>query len=208
MLYCTWGAPREVFNITVSRDIQACSIVLYIIAERWVGARKYRDVFEMVKEAVLESIEQGGDEPRCTISNLRPGAREALTSVVGGFVEPNADFSAMLDDMIGSPRPGQVAEGIIGEGANQAMWFNAPPEPNPSNSSHRARHIQSMVGGTGRNAREGALDFMFPLESLALDALSMDFAVPEGMNAFADGLVDIPHSEWVMQYAASPFRHR
>ncbi|KUJ16071.1 uncharacterized protein LY89DRAFT_102668 [Mollisia scopiformis] len=43
LVYCTWISPQEVFSIKTSSDMNACSIVLYIITERWPGAKKYRD---------------------------------------------------------------------------------------------------------------------------------------------------------------------
>lgn len=53
LIYCAWASPKEVFTISTSNDMNACSIVLYIITERWPGARKYRDVYETIKQSEL-----------------------------------------------------------------------------------------------------------------------------------------------------------
>src|SRR5689334_23269960 len=36
LLYCLWAAPNAVFSISTSNGLDACSIVLSVIAERWV----------------------------------------------------------------------------------------------------------------------------------------------------------------------------
>ncbi|KAH8678268.1 hypothetical protein BX600DRAFT_148081 [Xylariales sp. PMI_506] len=102
LLYCTWAAPKEVFSISTSNDINACSIVLYIITERWTGAKKYRDIFETVKQAVLESIEEGSYEPRRIIRNLRPGLETAF-STIEPTQEVQGEFSVLVADMAGGP---------------------------------------------------------------------------------------------------------
>ncbi|KAI0121059.1 fungal-specific transcription factor domain-containing protein [Xylariales sp. AK1849] len=105
LIYCVWASPKEVFSISISDDMNACSIVLYIITERWSGARRYRDVYEAIKQMVLESIEEGGYEPRRTITNLRPSLRAALKTM-DHHDEGQREFSAMLSDMAGgTPEP-------------------------------------------------------------------------------------------------------
>ena len=277
MLYCVWSAPREVFKISTSRDIEACSIVLYIIAERWVGARKYRDIFEAVKEAVLEAIERGANEPRCPIvTSLRPGAREALNTVVAGagLVASQGEFSAMLDDMIGQSMPslqtgsadhvvgdkdgedngddeksahvphssivGSVPDShnsVLGGSTIQASipgWNSPGQGPTACSGSYsdgqqqqrqRRYGTSSDTGSTGAyvvgshghgsssdmgsnsvgagitssyagGIRDGGVDFMFPLDNVALDALTMDFAVPGSMGLLMDGLGDGSQTGW------------
>lgn len=103
LLYCTWASPKEVFSIGTSNGLNACSVVMYVIAERWTGARKYRDVFDAVKQAVLETIEAGGDEPRQAIDNLRSHVISALkTAGSNGEGVCRAEFSAMVNDMAGT----------------------------------------------------------------------------------------------------------
>ncbi|KAK5120928.1 hypothetical protein LTR85_005712 [Meristemomyces frigidus] len=71
LVYCAWLSPKEIFNSTVSNDINACCIVLYVITERWPAARKYRDAFEAVKQTVIDPMsESQNHEPRRTIVTL------------------------------------------------------------------------------------------------------------------------------------------
>ena len=137
------------------------------------GARKYRDVFEAVRQAVLEAIEKGGDTPRCPIANLRPEVRAALRSVVGGFVEAKGEFSAMLDDMIGSPGS-QSRDANDGSHAGQDHWSEDPP------SNHNTGPgFPHATFDNGDSFPHEAATYVFNLDNMAMDDLAMDFSVPE-----------------------------
>jgi hypothetical protein len=56
LIYCAWTSPKEAFNSSVSNDINACSIVLFVITERWPAAKKYRDAFESIKQIVVDPL--------------------------------------------------------------------------------------------------------------------------------------------------------
>jgi hypothetical protein len=99
LVYCTWLSPQEVFSITTSNDMNACSIVLYIITERWPGAKRYRDMYEAVKQSVLESIEESKYEPRRAIKRLNTG----LFTKIDDNEEGAAEVSRMVADMAGDP---------------------------------------------------------------------------------------------------------
>ncbi|KAF2001585.1 hypothetical protein P154DRAFT_619260 [Amniculicola lignicola CBS 123094] len=101
LVYCVWISPKEVFNLKTSNDMNACSIVLYIITERWPAAKRYRDVFESVKQTVMESIEENGYEQRKVIKSLRPGLEETLKDM--DSEEGRQQFEAMMTDMAGEP---------------------------------------------------------------------------------------------------------
>lgn len=79
--------------------MNACSIVLYIITERWPGAKKYRDMYEAVKESVLESIEESKYEPRRAIKRLSP----SLVHSMGRNEEGRDEVTRMVADMAGLP---------------------------------------------------------------------------------------------------------
>ncbi|KAK6062486.1 ungal specific transcription factor [Seiridium cupressi] len=103
LLYCAWASPKKVFNISTSNDMNACSIVLYIVAERWPGARKHRDLYESIKQVVLESIEEGKYEPRRAITSLGSDIRSGVRAIndIDGYEELTA--YAMVTEMAGSP---------------------------------------------------------------------------------------------------------
>lgn len=102
LLYCSWVSPLEVFNIKANSHINACSIVLYVIAERWPGARKYRDIFEVIKQSVMEAIEDGQYAPRRAIKKLKPDMQEALRALQPLEGGPE-DLSALMAEMSADP---------------------------------------------------------------------------------------------------------
>jgi len=97
LIYCTWISPEEVFSSSTSNDINACSIVLFVITERWPGARKYRDTFELVKHNVVDMISSGRHQkPRQVIKVLK-----LLQPVEMG--EDGGEFAKIVGNMSGEP---------------------------------------------------------------------------------------------------------
>ncbi len=100
MIYCAWLSPPN--YIHPESPLTDCQILLYIMTERYPSARKYRDVFERIKTAVLSMIAQGKHEPRNPVnldSNVQAGF-ESLQAQVGPSM--SADFSFMINTMTGN----------------------------------------------------------------------------------------------------------
>ncbi|KAH3956156.1 hypothetical protein HBI68_195890 [Parastagonospora nodorum] len=125
LIYCTWLSPKSVFGMKTSNDMNACSIVLYIITERWPAAKKYRDVFENVKQTVLESIEENGYEERKAIGSLRPALQTTMKTWEKGE-EGQLDFEAMIADMAGRD-VGRAEESIPDAGRPEAESLSFGP---------------------------------------------------------------------------------
>jgi hypothetical protein len=87
--------------MTNSNAMNACSIVLYIITERWPGAKKYRDMYEAVKQSVFESIEENKYQPRQAAKRLNLG----LFSMMNRNEEGREEVTRMVADMAGEPIP-------------------------------------------------------------------------------------------------------
>lgn len=101
LIYCIWINPQEIFGINTSAGISACSIVLHVMAERWVGAKKYCDSFEFISKCILEFLgHQPSPVPRQGLLENGEGLRE---SVKGLQMDENGRFQCfrMLDDIIG-----------------------------------------------------------------------------------------------------------
>ncbi|KAK7918220.1 transcriptional regulatory protein [Apiospora marii] len=103
LVYCAWALPKEVASINASNDMNACSIVLYIITERLPAARKYRDIYETIKSMALESIETSQYQARRAITKLRPCIQGALLALQSDQFDEQDKLSAMLLDMTGEP---------------------------------------------------------------------------------------------------------
>jgi len=81
--------------------MNACSIVLYIITERWPGAKKYRDTYEAIKQSLLESVEESKYQPRRAIKGIYPDLLPSMARTEEGSTE----VSRMVADMAGAPMP-------------------------------------------------------------------------------------------------------
>ena len=100
LIYCTWISPEEIFSSATSNDINACSIVLFVITERWPGARKYRDAFEAVKQNVIDPLAEGKNHgPRHAIEFSKSIIPSTLPSVEMG--EDRQEYSRIVTDMAG-----------------------------------------------------------------------------------------------------------
>jgi hypothetical protein len=100
LIYCTWISPEEIFNSATSNDINACSIVLFVITERWPAAKKYRDAFEAVKQNVIDPLANGKSHgPRQAILLLKSVIPSGLPSADMG--EDWQEFSRIVTDMSG-----------------------------------------------------------------------------------------------------------
>lgn len=101
LIYCAWLAPAGFINATSS--LTDCSIMLYVMTERFPSARKYRDVFERIKTSVTDLIEQGKHQPRKTVEVL--GDKEMRARFMG--LDQNLtgggrdDFTHMISEMTG-----------------------------------------------------------------------------------------------------------
>jgi hypothetical protein len=113
--------------------MNACSIVLYIITERWPGAKKYRDMYEVVKQSVLESIDESKYEPRRAIKRLNPG----FFSSMNRNEEGREEVTRMVADMAGEP----IAQG---EGLDFATSGAAPYIPNFPNDLPLQLHATTL----------------------------------------------------------------
>lgn len=105
LIYCAWLAPPD--YISVDGPLTDCQLLLYIVTERYPSARKYRDVFERIKKAILDLIAQGKHEPRHPV-HLEPVIQEGVTKFSnqwepGGMAGMGNDFNFMINSMIGNP---------------------------------------------------------------------------------------------------------
>jgi hypothetical protein len=102
LIYCIWQDPVAVFSISANNDLNACSIVLYVITERWPGARKYRHAFETIKQCIMELLGDGELQPRKPLTGLDANLRATLKDVQNLHPEGKQDFGRMVSDMLES----------------------------------------------------------------------------------------------------------
>ncbi|KAI1101459.1 fungal-specific transcription factor domain-containing protein [Jackrogersella minutella] len=100
LIYCAWLAPLNF--ISVDGPLTDCQILLYIVTERYPSARKYRDVFERIKSAIMGIIAQGKHEPRNPVQ-IDPNVQKGFANFEGQWAPGmGADFSYMVNTMTGN----------------------------------------------------------------------------------------------------------
>lgn len=136
MIYCAWLAPMNYLN--AEAPLTDCQLLLYIMTERYPSARKYRDVFERIKTAVLSVIAQGKHGPHNPVnldSNAQAGF-ESLQAQVGPAI--GADFSFMVNAMTGNA--------MVGNAAPSFELSMDPSAANPLVSGYAPQHHPGDVG--------------------------------------------------------------
>jgi hypothetical protein len=96
MIYCAWTDP-ELYDTEMAADFGACSTVLYVIAEQWASAKKYRDAFELVAEKTAEYVlstkrSREAGQRAAAAEKQAEGSRHA-TSPIGGAITAREDIS-------------------------------------------------------------------------------------------------------------------
>lgn len=98
LIYCTWLAPKDRLN--VANPISDCNIMLYVMTERWPAARKYRDIFEQIKNIVEDVIagesHEATREAGILDSKVTKSCRVLDQSLSGGA---RSDYSRMINHM-------------------------------------------------------------------------------------------------------------
>ncbi|KAJ5628554.1 C6 transcription factor [Penicillium lividum] len=78
LLYALWTHTEEVWSVSMSNNIRACSTVLFVMGERAAWVKKYRDAFELLVNAAMEKL-QGNETAR------NAGIAELMTAQHGGI---------------------------------------------------------------------------------------------------------------------------
>ncbi|KAH8204367.1 hypothetical protein TruAng_001418 [Truncatella angustata] len=126
--------------INVDGSLTDCQLLLYIVAERYPSARRYRDIFERIKVAILDIIAQGKHEPRLPVC-LDPSAQESVAGFQGqwghGMAGMGNEYNFMINNMIGAPvttppfelELDPTATCLLGEYAQHTADFGFPVWP-------------------------------------------------------------------------------
>lgn len=85
-LHCIAARPA-LYNARNAGAIGACSTVLYLIAEQWSGARKYRDTFEIVADKLVAKVNE-------TQSEFQTGSFEYQGATGNASAYPNSDLQS------------------------------------------------------------------------------------------------------------------
>jgi hypothetical protein len=98
-----WQDTTTKVNFKNVGALSDCSIVLYVMTERWPESRKYRDLFEAVKKSVLEAIEEGRHFAPTAVTSLHASLRDFPVDTTMESVSD--DLEQMIRDITGESIP-------------------------------------------------------------------------------------------------------
>ncbi|KAI0007454.1 fungal-specific transcription factor domain-containing protein [Xylariaceae sp. FL0662B] len=148
LIYCAWLAPPNF--LSVEGPLTDCQILLYIFTERYPSARKYRDVFERIKTAILGIIAQGKHEPRHPV-HIDTNVQDTFASPDGQWGPGmGADLSYMINAMTGNA----AATPVFDMGMNPATTMQHPSQPAPPLDQY-----QMVWSGMPHSMPHGTSDF-------------------------------------------------
>ncbi|KPI42053.1 putative transcriptional regulatory protein [Cyphellophora attinorum] len=118
LVYCAWLSPGFV---EVESSFADCQLLLYVITERYPSAKKYRDIFERLRNAIRDLLQTGNHQPGAPVPSLAldPAMLQhdfadllGQESTMGGWAAHSGigtDFTHMINTMTGAS--GNVFEG-------------------------------------------------------------------------------------------------
>ncbi|KAI0804139.1 fungal-specific transcription factor domain-containing protein [Xylaria sp. FL0064] len=112
LLYGLWTQQHAIWSYSLSNDIRACSLVLFVMGERAPWVKKYRDAFEVLVNATMEKLENG-------VNNLAETAAVQMRNVTNS----NTDFTTEQFDNLADGEDGGDAWKVVAELAN---WIDQP----------------------------------------------------------------------------------
>ncbi|KAI0526635.1 fungal-specific transcription factor domain-containing protein [Xylaria bambusicola] len=111
LLYGLWTQQHAIWSYSLSNDIRACSLVLFVMGERAPWVKKYRDAFEVLVNATMEKLENG-------VNNLAETAAVQMRNVTNS----NTDFTTEQFDNLADGEEGDAWK-VVAELAN---WIDQP----------------------------------------------------------------------------------
>ncbi|KAI1180259.1 fungal-specific transcription factor domain-containing protein [Nemania sp. FL0916] len=111
LLYGLWTQQHAIWSYSLSNDIRACSLVLFVMGERAPWVKKYRDAFEVLVNATMEKLENG-------VNNLAETAAVQMRNVTNN----NTEYTNEQFDNLAEGEDGDAWK-VVAELAN---WIDQP----------------------------------------------------------------------------------
>lgn len=143
LLYALWTHAHDVWSVQMSNDIRACSTVLFVMGERAVWVKKYRDAFELLVNAAMEKLEVNDPSRKIGMAELmtaQSGSNNPLFSsspAPGPFKHPYQNQPS--SSSIPAPNINLASDARI----RPDMRTTQEPEPNPPNSTPNSADTQN-----------------------------------------------------------------
>lgn len=119
LIYCAWLSPPNFSDFDIS--LTDCQLLLYVIAERYPSAKKYRDIFERLRTAIRELMQAGNHQPGHPVPSLAldPSllqqdfadllGHESMTGSWPAYAAMSSDFHYMINTMTGNHQQSMTA---------------------------------------------------------------------------------------------------
>jgi hypothetical protein len=92
-----WHSPSHTAIKTMSA-LSDCSIMLYIMTERWSNIKRYRDAFEVIKRTVLDLMADGKHQPKpAVMGDVFSGLQDFDFDMIGDINRD--DLEQMFGDL-------------------------------------------------------------------------------------------------------------
>lgn len=89
LISCIWKSPEQALNMSTTNALSDCTIMLYVMAERWPTAGRYRDTFERLKQLVLgRGTAEEQDDDNIILEPSTPAVND---SGLGGASNPQTN---------------------------------------------------------------------------------------------------------------------
>ena len=143
-IYCAWLAPAGFFGSDSA--LSDCQLLLYVIAERYPAAKKYRDIFERLRSTVINMIHAGKHQPGQPVQ-LDSSMHQDFANLGDTWPFPS-DFAQIFNSISGQnletatfdPAYGSIAPAMSGEVGLMPYW------PAGSGSSMQGMHSNEYMG--------------------------------------------------------------
>lgn len=111
--------------------MNSCSILLYVITERWPRAKRYRDTFEDIKQWTVDIIEEDKN-PSDKRLVTRPSLPQEFNIAEDGVVQQLLDIMNTDDPAVDLNHSPQQNEDVFVGLEVDPLSFQAPIDWNPS----------------------------------------------------------------------------
>lgn len=125
LIYSLWIDQCGAASFGVLKDLGACSTVLFLIAERWESAKRYRDAFEALVNATTTCLSR---RSTTDVSQMQTNFNNARTPLNIG-----TDSQALFDTSLWGNDDSLTWKGMLGEitgavepGVQDWSWFTDP----------------------------------------------------------------------------------
>jgi hypothetical protein len=110
LIYSLWTDQSQSESFATLRDLGACSTVLFLIAERWESAKRYRDAFEALVNATTACLSKRSTTAVSNIAGRTPldigMESQALFDASLWGNDDSSTWKGMLGEITGTVEPG------------------------------------------------------------------------------------------------------